>query len=120
MSTLTITPNFKALFSRFLLQAQSLGTHLAADLTAAQFDEYPESQHTLRQHAAVLRTVQGALAPLVICLESATSVDEIEKLRTVAAAMLAKLDGDASDVEARADALEVETEVASLADDLLA
>ena len=95
-----LTPNFGRLFTQFIRDAAQAGGTLSASICAAQFDSYPEAPRDIARRAAVLRVVQGFLAPATIALQAATTAEAIQQLRDMMADTLATLDRWASEFEA--------------------
>jgi len=98
---IVLEPDYHFLFRRFLEDARNAGASLDLDLAAAHSDGRQSVDEHLGNHAKVLRVVQGLVAPLTICLQSATSASEVQQLREVMAKTLEKLDQDATKTEAR-------------------
>jgi len=98
-----LEPDYHFLFRRFLEDAKNAGASLDQNLGEAHSDGRASAEEHLTNHARVLRTVQGLIAPLTICLQSATSMSEIQQLREVMAEILERLNQDAMQAEMKAE-----------------
>lgn len=106
MKEILITPNFKLIFAQFLREAELRGERVEHDLFYALAAD-PESKSPIAPvQVALLRAVQGLLAPLNIAIQSATSEQEILDFRATLHAIVTNLDTKATALEledARAD-----------------
>lgn len=99
-----LTPNFARMFHGFVREAGLTGATLTSGIKAAT------------GHAAILRAVQVYLAPVTVAINCATSVAEIEQVRTVMADVLARVDKAASEAEAEAEDQEAAAQEVTEAD----
>jgi hypothetical protein len=94
-----LEPDYGFLFRRFLTDATNAGEALARSLREAQSGE----ERLEAQEARVLRVVQSYVAPVTVCLNSATRMEEIQQLREVMAKALTQLNHDAMQAEMKAE-----------------
>jgi hypothetical protein len=72
---INLTPDFNALYQRFKSEARLQAENLFDDMIAMDCN-------TMAEKRDALRAVQAVLAPIAICINSATSREQIEDMRT--------------------------------------
>jgi hypothetical protein len=85
------TPDYAGLFRQFLRDASNSGMRLPENIASMHM---PQDELCL-----ILRLIQSVIAPLCIALQAATSVTEIESLRSVFTDILAHLNQKAGEYE---------------------
>ena len=100
MRQIKLEPNYAGMFTNFLRDAKNQS---AAYLGRKLADEASCENCTPEIQAALLRVIQGLIAPLTIAIQCATTVENIEAFRQVMADLLKDLDTRAAALEDEAD-----------------
>jgi hypothetical protein len=77
---IVLTPDFKALFAMFDREARLKCDTILADLHPPVRDCVEAWQEA---QVSILRAIQGILAPLNICAQSASTVEDFARLREI-------------------------------------